>query len=67
MSKSELIALLRQYAQRYGIDEEIAIRQIQQESGFSNHSHRLEIPNRPTTAMVRTLSNGRDLGSIAVP
>lgn len=34
MTKTQLIALLRQYAQRYGIDEQIAIAQIQQESEF---------------------------------
>lgn len=34
-SKSELVELLRQYAQRYGINEAIAIAQIQQESEFN--------------------------------
>jgi len=34
-TKAELVDLLRSYAQRYGIDEEIAIAQIQQESRFN--------------------------------
>lgn len=34
-SRTELIELLRQYARRYGIDEAIAIAQIQQESSFN--------------------------------
>jgi hypothetical protein len=34
-SKTELVNLLRSYAQRYGIDEGIAIAQIQQESSFN--------------------------------
>lgn len=34
-SRNELVDLLRQYARRYGIDEAIAIAQIQQESSFN--------------------------------
>lgn len=34
-TKQELVDLLRTYAQRYGIDEGIAIAQIQQESSFN--------------------------------
>ncbi len=34
-TKAELIELLRQYARRYGIDEAIAVAQIQQESSFN--------------------------------
>lgn len=38
-SKSELVDLLRQYARKYGIDEAIAVAQIQQESSFNPRAY----------------------------